>query len=112
MQCDTMPRPRAPTKYVRHLSAHFEMRSFCPEVGIGLGVPPPPTHLVGDEHTIRALDAETHEHDVTSELRAYADTVLSIAPELCGYILVKGSPSCGYERVKRYDINRNPVVSD
>ena len=103
---------KSPNQHVRNLAEHFEMRPFCPEMGIGMGVPRPPIHLVGDEDNVRALDVDSHENDFTDKLAAYADTVLSLAPELCGYVLVKGSPSCGYERVKRYTMAGHGVASD
>ena len=103
---------KSPNQHVRNLADHFEMRAFCPEMGIGMGVPRPPIHLVGDEDRVRALDVDTHEHDFTDKLAGYADTVLSLAPELCGYVLVKGSPSCGVERVKRYTMAGHGVASD
>ena len=103
---------KAPNQHVRALGNHFEMRTFCPEMGIGLGVPRPPIHLVGTEDSVRVLDVETHEHDYTEQIQAYAGRVLEMAPESCGYVLVKGSPSCGYERVKRYTPAGHPVASD
>jgi uncharacterized protein YbgA (DUF1722 family)/uncharacterized protein YbbK (DUF523 family) len=103
---------KAPNQHVRNLAEHFEMRAFCPEMGIGMGVPRPPIHLVGDEDRVRALDVDSHTNDFTDKLAGYADTVLSLAPELCGYVLVKGSPSCGYERVKRYTMAGHGVASD
>ena len=103
---------KSPNQHVRKISDNFEMRAFCPEMGIGMGVPRAPIHLVGSEMDVRALDVDTHSQDFTEKLASYADTVLSLAPELCGYILVKGSPSCGYERVKRYADNGYGVASD
>jgi len=93
---------KKPNDYVREICAHFDTRAFCPEMGIGLGVPRPPIHLVGSEDEVKILDVETHQHDYTQQIRSYAQQVLQQAPQLCGYILVKGSPSCGYGRVKRY----------
>ncbi|GAB3276318.1 YbgA family protein [Parahaliea aestuarii] len=91
----------------------FALRPFCPEVGIGMGVPRPPIHLVGsDADQVRALDVATHQRDYTDALDGFARDVLSRAPELCGYILVKNSPSCGYARVKRYNEKGNPVGAD
>ena len=58
------------------------------------------------------LDVDTHSNDFTQPLRGYARTVLSLAPELCGYILVKASPSCGYDRVKRFNEKGNVVAYD
>lgn len=94
---------KPPNAYVRQLMTAFELRPFCPEVGIGMGVPRPPIHLVGAAgEAVRALDVYSHQRDYTAPLAAYARDVLRRAPELCGYILVKNSPSCGYDRVKRY----------
>ena len=103
---------KSPNQYVRGLADNFEMRAFCPEMGAGMGVPRPPIHLVGPENEVRALDVDTHQNDFTEKIANYAQTVLSLAPELCGYILVKGSPSCGYERVKRFAPNGHRVASD
>jgi uncharacterized protein YbgA (DUF1722 family)/uncharacterized protein YbbK (DUF523 family) len=99
-------------QHVQSICDGFEMRAFCPEMGIGMGVPRKPIHLVGTEDAVRALDVDTHSRDYTEQLAAYADKVLELAPELCGYILVKGSPSCGFERVKRYTEQGHSVASD
>ena len=75
-------------------------------------MPRPPIHLVSVNDQIRIKDADTHENDYTDPIRDYARQTLKIAPELCGYILVKGSPSCGYGRVKRYNEKGNYMASD
>ncbi|MGB1139813.1 MAG: YbgA family protein [Halioglobus sp.] len=103
---------KAPNQHVRAICEHFDARPFCPEMGIGLGVPRPPIHLVGTEEHVRVMDVETQTQDFTDPIRQYAKSVLKNAPELCGYILVKGSPSCGYGRVKRYSEKGNFVASD
>ncbi len=104
---------KAANDYVRELMASFEVRPFCPEMGIGMGVPRPPIHLVGtDADAVRALDVASHSSDFTEQLAAYAGSVLERAPQLCGYILVKGSPSCGYDRVKRFLDNGHSIASD
>lgn len=103
---------KSPNQYVRTLGENFELRAFCPEMGAGMGVPRPPIHLVGDDNGVRALDVSSHSNDFTDKLAGYAGTVLSLAPDLCGYILVKGSPSCGYDRVKRYAMNGHSIASD
>jgi len=83
-----------------------------PVMGIGMGVPRKPIHLVGSPEAIRVLDVDTHGRDYTDDLAAYAGRVLEQAPELCGYVLVKGSPSCGYERVRRFADNGRFVAAD
>ena len=98
--------------HVQSITDAFEMRSFCPEMGIGMGVPREPIRLVGTPGNVRALDVGTHSQDYTENLAGYAGTVLELAPELCGYILVKGSPSCGFDRVKRYADNGYGIASD
>lgn len=103
---------KSPNEHVRGIAENFEMRAFCPEMGIGMGVPRQPIHLVGSEDSVRALDVETHSKDYTEQLAGYADKVLELAPGLCGYILVKASPSCGYERVKRFTDKGHGVASD
>ena len=103
---------KAPNQHVRAISEAFQMRAFCPEMGIGMGVPREPIHIVGTEEAVRVLDVATHTQDYTNEIAGYADTVIRLAPELCGYILVKGSPSCGYDRVKRFGMNGHSIASD
>jgi uncharacterized protein YbgA (DUF1722 family)/uncharacterized protein YbbK (DUF523 family) len=103
---------KAPNQHVRDVMTLFESRAFCPEMGIGLGVPRPPIHLVGTEDAVRIVDADTQQQDYTEQIQGYARQVLDLAPDLCGYVLVKGSPSCGYGRVKRYNEKGNFVASD
>jgi uncharacterized protein YbgA (DUF1722 family)/uncharacterized protein YbbK (DUF523 family) len=103
---------KAANPHVQLLSEHFEARAFCPEMGIGLGTPRPPIHLVGDMDVVRVLDVATHQQDYTAPIRQFARDTLTGAPDLCGYILVKGSPSCGYDRVKRFSDAGNLLASD
>ena len=103
---------KSPNQHLRALAESFEMRAFFPEMGAGMGVPRPPIHLVGSEESVRAVDVDTHQNDFTDKIAGYAETVLSLAPDICAYILVKGSPSCGYDRVKRYADNGHSVASD
>lgn len=104
---------KKPNAHVVALTEQFETRAFCPEMGAGMGVPRPPIHLVGDTpDNIRIVDVETHANDFTAPITGYAQHVLGEAPDLCGYILVKGSPSCGYGRVKRYSEKGHHLASD
>jgi uncharacterized protein YbbK (DUF523 family) len=104
---------------VKNISPHvqaiceiFEIRAFCPEMGVGMGVPRPPIELVGSENAVRVLDVTTHSKDYTGQLAGYAQKVLDLAPGLCGYLLVRGSPSCGYEGVKRHSDDGDHLASD
>lgn len=89
----------------------MECVSFCPEVAIGLGVPRPPIRLVASDRQTRAMDSDHQQQDYTQPLQDYADLVLAQQPMLAGYVLVKGSPSCGYARVKVYDQQGNSQAS-
>ena len=98
--------------HVLKILAQFEHRTFCPEVGIGLGVPRPPIHLVGETGAVQALDVAGHQHDYTMALTRFAQHVLDSAPMLCAYILVTGSPSCGNQGVKRFSAAGEHIASD
>jgi uncharacterized protein YbgA (DUF1722 family)/uncharacterized protein YbbK (DUF523 family) len=103
---------KIPNAHVREICTHFDTRAFCPEMAIGLGTPRPPIHLVGNLHAVRVVDVATHTRDYTCQIQAYARQVLEQAPQLCGYILVQGSPSCGYGEVKRYSESGEHLASD
>lgn len=91
-----------------HLSEYFEFVSFCPEAGIGMGIPRPPIRLVEFDGQIRAKGIKDPETDKTEELAAYAESSKSLFNDVCGVIFKKDSPSCGYDRVKVYDVNNVP----
>lgn len=85
------------------LRKYFEFVPFCPEVAIGLGTPRQPIRLVGDPLRPRAVGTRDPERDVTDALRDYGRAVADQYEDLCGFILKKGSPSCGLERVRVYN---------
>jgi len=81
---------------------HFEFVPICPEFEAGLGLPRPPIHLVGDAEHPRAVGVDQPDLDVTLVLKEHAAARVMTLSGLSGYILKKGSPSCGMERVKVY----------
>ncbi len=89
------------------LSHFFDFLPFCPEVGIGMGVPRPTIQLIKVNNEIRSVGAKNPETDVTDQLREYANSQKYLHTDLCGYILKKDSPSCGMARVKVY-LNQQP----
>ena len=93
------------------LGQFFDFVPYCPEVAIGLGVPRPPTRLVKSAHGPRARGVKDASLDVTDKLVAYAGKVAPKLHELSGYILKKGSPSCGMERVQVYGPQARPVAT-
>ena len=84
------------------LAEFIDYRPICPEVAIGLGIPRPPIHLVGDADSPRAVGVKDPTMDVTAPLEAFARQTASGLGEVSGYVLKSKSPSCGMERVKLY----------
>jgi uncharacterized protein YbgA (DUF1722 family)/uncharacterized protein YbbK (DUF523 family) len=84
------------------LAGLFELRGICPELAIGMGVPRDPIRLVGDVSAPRARGVKDPTVDVTKPLRAYARAVVPTIADVCGYIFMKNSPTCGLYRVKVY----------
>lgn len=95
------------------LSQHFDFQPFCPEMAIGLGAPRPTirlvSHRIGQTDTLRAIQNTGTPRDVTDELAAYADTVHTNHPLLCGFIFTERSPSCGLFRVKAYNASNQQI---
>jgi uncharacterized protein YbgA (DUF1722 family)/uncharacterized protein YbbK (DUF523 family) len=91
------------------LGPFVEWVPVCPEVEIGLGVPRPPIRLVGDPTAPRLVVEKTGE-DLTSRMRRWAGGRLGelAALGLHGYVLKRGSPSCGLVRVRVYGEDGSP----
>ena len=85
------------------LARHFTWVPVCPELEVGMGVPREPIRLVGDAASPRLLGV-TSGTDHTDRMGAFARRRVEELRrrELSGYILKRGSPSCGLERVKLY----------
>jgi len=77
------------------LAAYADYLPFCPETAIGLGVPRPPIHLVGDPTNPRALGVQDPSLDVTEPLKRYATAMQTALATVSGVIFKKYSPSCG-----------------
>ncbi len=92
---------------LNHLSRVFEYHPFCPEVAIGLGVPREPIRMVGDIDSPRVVGTVSKDIDVTEPLADYGVEVAQKNRDLCGYILMKSSPSCGLFSAKIYK-NEHP----
>ncbi|WP_044343965.1 YbgA family protein [Pseudomonas meliae] len=91
------------------LSKYFDFVQACPEVAIGMGIPREPIRLVGDAENPKALGTVNRELDVTEALANYGIQMADELGDICGYIFMQKSPSCGLERVKVYRENGAPV---
>ena len=94
---------------VETLDPWVEWVRVCPEVELGLGVPRESLRLVGTVDAPRMVGTKSGT-DHTDAMGIWAGPRLQ---QLCrqridGYILKKGSPSCGLFRVKIYDRNTVP----
>jgi len=94
------------------LSDFFAFVPVCPEMAIGLGVPREPIHLVADKgEPVRVVGVRNPSKDVTDDLHAYGRQMARELPQIHGYILKRGSPSCGMQRVKVYKPDGNPLTT-
>jgi len=94
---------------VDRLGAHVEYRGYCPEVGIGLGVPRPTIRLVQDDGATRVLGAADVRRDVSAPLREFAMDLVPQLADASGYVFKSRSPSCGLYAVPRFDPLGNEV---
>ncbi|MDF2643066.1 MAG: hypothetical protein K0R45_2339 [Pseudomonas sp.] len=93
----------------RALSEYFDFIPLCPEVAIGMGIPREPIRLVGDPESPQAVGTVNSDLNVTSALADYGTHMAAEVGDICGYIFMQKSPSCGLERVKVYRENGAPV---
>jgi uncharacterized protein YbgA (DUF1722 family)/uncharacterized protein YbbK (DUF523 family) len=100
-------------RYITDTLGHFfKFQSYCPEVGIGMGIPREPIRLVGDPANPKVLGTKDPSIDVTDALNNYCEDIAKKLPsDLYGFILKSKSPTCGMERVKVYHSNGNPNAS-
>lgn len=95
------------------LGVHFEFTAVCPEVEVGMGIPRESVRLVREGEDIRMRGVKSSV-DHTDAMRSFARKRVAglEARGICGYLLKKGSPSCGMERVRTYTASGMPGPSD
>ncbi len=93
------------------LADYLEFRPVCPEVAIGLGVPRRPIRLIATDTGDRVRGSIEQRLDVTDALTEQADLAADRLPDICGYIFMQKSPSCGVFGMKRYSENGQPLDS-
>lgn len=87
------------------LTDYFDFVPVCPEMAIGLGVPREPIRLVGNPDQPDAVGTVDRELNVTRSLADFGQQMAVSLDDICGYIFMQKSPSCGLERVKVYRAN-------
>lgn len=96
--------------FLNRYSEAVRIIPFCPEVGIGMGVPRPKIQLVSQkDESIRVLGVENHTLDVTKALQSYAQQFIQQYPDIQFFIVKARSPSCGYHSTPLF---KNPEQVD
>ena len=92
-------------RYLKDTLGNFvEFVPVCPEVELGLGVPRETLRLARVGDGVRLVAPRSgRDHTVAMQRYARRRTQQLRQVDLCGYVLQKGSPSCGMERVRVYD---------
>lgn len=94
------------------LGQHFELVPVCPEVEAGMGIPRESVRLVRTQSGVRMLGVKSGtDHTKAVSLVSECRAVDMRDRKICGYILKKGSPSCGMERVRSYTVGGMPAPS-
>ena len=77
---------------------------LCPEVEIGLGIPRPTIRLQGEVASPKLVEPRSGE-DLTERMNDWSRSKMEEVAswDLHGYVLKKGSPSCGLFRVRVYN---------
>ncbi len=92
------------------LAPFVEWVPVCPEEESGLGTPRESMRLVDRGASTRLLGVRSKRDFTDTLTRFVADRVPQLAAlDLDGFVLKKGSPSCGLMRVKVYSENGVPV---
>jgi uncharacterized protein YbbK (DUF523 family)/uncharacterized protein YbgA (DUF1722 family) len=87
----------------QQMKERVDFVAACPEMGIGMGRPRPTVRIIESEQGDRLVEGISGK-DHTEAMIAWSEAKAEeIAGEnLHGFVLAKGSPSCGMERVKVY----------
>ncbi len=91
------------------LGEYVEWVPVCPEKEVGMGVPREQVRLLGDPEDPKLVGRESGE-DWTERMQSYAEKRIDELREnnLHGYILKRGSPTCGMEKIKVLDDRQQP----
>ncbi|MGD9900332.1 MAG: DUF523 domain-containing protein, partial [Calditrichaceae bacterium] len=92
------------------LGKYFEWVPVCPEVELGMGIPRESIRLQGRSEKPR-LVAQKSGEDHTDQMIEYSRNKIEALAKLrlSGYILKKGSPTCGMTMVRVYSDKNIPL---
>jgi len=92
---------------VNQLGKYVNWVPICPEVEMGLGIPRETIRMEGSHKNVSLLTVKSR-RDLTRLAADSAQKILDRLHNLNAFVLKKGSPSCGVERVKIYGRNSSP----
>ena len=92
------------------LSRYFEFVPECPEVASGMSIPRKPIRLIGDIQAPKVVAVHDNNLDYTDQLKTFSEHKAQQLDELCGYVFMQKSPSCGVFRVKVYQEGGYPAA--
>lgn len=92
------------------LSRYFHFIPECPEVASGMSIPRKPIRLIGDIHEPSVVAVHDNSLDYTDQLKTFSQNKAQKLDELCGYIFMQKSPSCGVFRVKVFQESGRPAA--
>lgn len=92
------------------LAEHFELVPVCPEAELGMGVPRETVDLEGDVAAPKMIGTHSRK-DWTASMNDWTRQKIEelASLNLCGFVMKKGSPSCGVHRVPVIQENREPL---
>jgi uncharacterized protein YbgA (DUF1722 family)/uncharacterized protein YbbK (DUF523 family) len=98
---------------VAALGRFVELVPTCPEVELGLGVPRETLRLERRDGLVE-LRTSRSGHDLTATMRSWSATRARalVAAGLDGFVVKRGSPSCGFERVRVHRSDGGPATRD
>ena len=91
------------------LDRYFQLTPICPEETIGLGTPRPPIQLVGEPASPRAVGVDNPSFDVTDALSSLGRRTTVQKKDICGFIFMQKSPSCGMQGVRVTAVDGHPA---
>ena len=93
----------------QNLARYFDFVSECPEVRIGMGTLRKPIRMIGDVNSPLIISTQDNAIDHTEKMVEFSHQKVKEYSELCGYIFMQNSPSCGLFRVKVYQEDGCPA---
>lgn len=88
-------------RFIINLKKYVKFEPVCPEVAIGLGTPRDPIRLVTIKGMKKLYQPST-DLDLTKKMEVFSESYLNMIKDVDGFILKRGSPSCGITNVKIY----------